>query len=103
MRYGGKEPVASFSRKTGLLVNKVLVKHVNVEEPGMLVLNTQEEPQRIEAVTTMALLQPVDKVEPTRKPGMDTTGTGASCKELQEHFLTTGRAGPPQPNRATKD
>ena len=52
MRYGIIEPVASFSRKTGLLVDRALV---NVEEPGMLVLNTQEEPQRIEAGTTVAL------------------------------------------------
>ncbi len=49
----------------------------------MLVLNTLEELQRIEAGTTLDLLQPDNRVEPSRKPGVDTAGTEATYKELQ--------------------
>ena len=83
MRYGIIEPVASFSRKTGLLVDRALV---NVEEPGMLVLNTQEELQRIEAGSTVALLQPVKEVGPARQSEMQAGGPEAPGKELPEHL-----------------
>ena len=83
IRYGIVELVASFSRKTGLLVDRALV---NVEEPGMLTLNTQEEPQRIEAGTPVALLQPVNEVEPARQLEMKAEGPEAPGKELPEHL-----------------
>ncbi len=62
----------------------------------MLVLNTLE-PQRIEAGTTLALLQPVSEVEPARQPGTKTGGAETPGREA------AGRPCPPQPNRPAKE